>query len=329
MKMGFGNRWVNMLMQCVKSVSYSILINGQPHGRISPSRGIRQGDLLSPYLFILCTKGLSHMLGKAEQEHKITGLPGVRGGIRINHLFFADDSLLFCKANVDEWTRIQEILGSYEKASGQKLNRDKTSIFFSQNTKQETKEFILSISGVSSSTSYEKYLGLPPLVGRSRVSTFTGIQGKIWERINGWTENFLTQAGKEVLLKRLFKQYPLTLSVFLLPKKLCHDITSMMARFWWGHKDNQGRLAWMNWKKMGRAKDKRGLGFRDLELFNLAMLAKQGWRLIQNPETLVARVMRAKYFPNGTFLEAGIGRNPSYAWRSIWSLKKLLQEGLV
>jgi hypothetical protein len=184
-KLGFADRWVNMLMKCVKSVSYSILINGQPYGRIFPSRGIRQGDPLSPYLFILCAEGLSHLLDKAERERTITGLPVVRGRIRISHLFFADDSLLFCKANVEEWARIQEILGLYEQASGQKLNREKTSIFFSRNTKQETKDFIISISGVSSSANYEKYLGLPPLVGRSKVSTFSGIQGRIWERING------------------------------------------------------------------------------------------------------------------------------------------------
>jgi hypothetical protein len=329
-KMSFADRWINIVMRCVKLVSYSILINGQPHGRISPSRGIRQGDYLSLYLFILYAEGLSYMLGKAEKERKLTGLPVARGGMRINHLFFADDSLLFCKANVEEWAQIQEILRVYEKTSGQKLNRDKTSNFFSRNTKQETKEFIASITGVSSTTCYEKYLGLPSLVGRSKVSTFTGIRGKIWKCINGWTENFFTQAGKEVLLKAVIQAIlTYTMSVFHLPKKLCQEITSMMLRFWWGHKEKQNSMAWMSWKKMGRAKEKGGLGFRDLELFNLVMLAKQGWRLVQNPETLVAKIIRSKYFPNGTFLEAKIGRKPSYAWRSIWNSKKLLQEGLV
>jgi hypothetical protein len=329
-KMGFAERWVKMIMRCVKSVSYSILINGQPHGRIFPSRGIRQGDPLSPYLFILCAEGLSHMLSRAERERSITGLPVARGRMRIRHLFFADDSLLFCKANVEEWARIQEILGQYEHASGQKLNREKTSIFFSRNTKQETKDFIISISRVSSSASYEKYFGLPLLVGRSRVSTFTGIQGKIWERINGWTEIFLTQAGKEVMTKAVIQAIPTyTMSVFQLSKKLYQDITSMMSRFWWGHKDKKWYMAWMSWKKMGKGKEEGGLGFQDLELFNLALLAKQGWRLIQNPKSLVARIMKAKYYPDTNFLEAEIGRNPSYAWRSIWNSKKLLKEGLI
>jgi hypothetical protein len=270
------------------------------------------------------------MLGKAEREHRITGLPVVCGGLQINHFFFADDSLLFCKVNVEEWASIQEILSLYEKALGQKLNRKKTSLFFSRNTKQETKEFILSIAGVTSSNSYERYLGVPPLVGKSKESTFSGIQGRVWERINGWTEKFLTQAGKEVLLKAVVQTIPTyTMSVFQPPRKIFLDITSMMSRFWWGHKEKQGRLAWMSWKKMGKAKDKGGLGFRDLELFNLAILAKQGWCLIQNPETLMAKIMRAKYYPNSNFLEADIGQNPSYAWHSIWNSKKLLKEGLV
>ena len=101
--------------------------------------------------------------------------------------------------------------------------------------KQETKDHILSIAGVNSTNSYEKYLGLPPLVGRSRMSTFIGIQGKIWERINGWKEKFLSQAGKEVMIKVVIQVIPTyTMSVFQLPKTLCKEITSMMFRFWWG-----------------------------------------------------------------------------------------------
>jgi hypothetical protein len=100
-----------------------------------------------------------------------------------------------------EWARIQEILESYERASGQKLNREKTSIFFCKNTKREAKEFLLSIAGVVSSARYEKYLGLPALIGRAKVSSFSALKGRIWERMNGWKEKFLSQARKEVLLK--------------------------------------------------------------------------------------------------------------------------------
>lgn len=100
-----------------------------------------------------------------------------------------------------EWVRIQEVVEKYEKASGQKLNRKKTSIFSSRNTKVEAKSLILIAVGVNSTTRYEKYLGLPTLIGRSRISSFKALKGKIWERMNGWKEKFLSQAGKKILLK--------------------------------------------------------------------------------------------------------------------------------
>ena len=129
-KMGFAERWVSLVMACVRSVTYSIVVNGRPVGHISPSRGLRQGDPISPYLFLLCAEALSSMLCKAETAGVITGVPTSKKGPKLTHLFFADDSLLFCKANSVEWRRLTKILERYEEASGQKLNKDKTSIFF-------------------------------------------------------------------------------------------------------------------------------------------------------------------------------------------------------
>jgi hypothetical protein len=224
---------------------------------------------------------------------------------------------------------ILDILDTYERASGQKLNKSKTSVFFSRNTHAETKAYILSLAGVSSTRSYEKYLGLPALIGRSKVSAFSDIKGRIWDRICGWKEKFLSQAGKEIMLKAVIQAIPIySMSVFLLPKTLCHDINSMMSKFWWGHKENDTKMVWMSWEKLGRAKERGGMGFRDLECFNLALLAKQGWRLIHNVDSLVSHIFREKYYPNGSFQSANLGRRPSYAWRSIWASRKLLQEGM-
>jgi hypothetical protein len=136
-KLGFDPRWIALIMECVKTVKYAVVVNGNPAGHIVPSHGIRQGDPLSPYLFLLCAEALSNMLHRAERKGIITGVPTSKKGPRINHLFFADDSLLFCKANLVEWRRLTRILDKYEGASGQKLNKEKTSIFFSRNTSEE------------------------------------------------------------------------------------------------------------------------------------------------------------------------------------------------
>jgi ribonuclease HI len=329
-RLGFDERWVFLVMTCVRTVKYAVLVNGQAYGEIIPSRGLRQGDPLSPYFFILCAEGLSLALQRGEQSGGFTGLPITRGGTRLNHLFFADDSLLFCKAKEGELKYIQDTLALYEKASGQKLNQEKTSIFFSRNTTAHVREYLSRLIGVPPTQKYETYLGLPALVGRSRIRSFEGLKGKIWDKMYGWKEKFLSQAGKEVLLKAVVQAIPTyTMSVFQLPRTLCRDINAMMSKFWWGHKDNDKKIAWMNWGKMGRSKDVGGLGYRDLESFNMALLAKQGWRLIQNPDSLAATILKEKYYPNSTYMEASLGRNPSYAWRSIWGAKSLLEEGLL
>jgi hypothetical protein len=270
------------------------------------------------------------MINKANGMGALTGVPTSRRAPRISHIFFADDSLLFCRATVEQWGRLQNILLLYEKASGQKLNNNKTSMFFSKNTTVVDKEAILEIVGVPATHCYDTYLGLPALVGKSRTTAFKGILDRVWKRLQDWKLQFLSQAGKEILLKAVIQAIPsYCLSIFLLPKSLCSNITSHMRRFWWGHQENEQKINWMSWEKMGLGKASGGMGFRDLNCFNRALLAKQCWRLWKNPDSLVARLMRAKYYPDGSILEAQVGTRPSFAWWSISSSCEVLKEGLI
>jgi hypothetical protein len=129
-------------------VSYAIVINGQTVGDIKPSRGLRQGDPLSPYLFLICAKALSSLLQQAELRGSITGVPTSKHGPRVSHLLFANDSLLFCKANSVEWKRLMTILECYKATSRQKLNLQKTSLFFNRNTDATRRQEIISLSGL-------------------------------------------------------------------------------------------------------------------------------------------------------------------------------------
>jgi hypothetical protein len=141
-KLGFADNWVNLIMECIQFVTYSVLIDSEPTGLIRPSRGLRQGHPLSLYLFLLCAEGLTSLIRQAELDGYIFGVATYRKGPKLSHLLFADDSLLFCKATISESTRIMEILSLYEQSSGQKINRKKSAIFFSSNTPQPTRDVI-------------------------------------------------------------------------------------------------------------------------------------------------------------------------------------------
>ena len=134
--MGFHDMWVKTTMRCVSSVTYSIKINGQPRGHIIPTRGIRQGDPLSLFLFLFCAEGLSALIRKAVERGLLSGVAACQRGPKISHLFFADDSIIFCRATIEECSTLEDILETYEHSSGQQLNCEKTALFFSRNTPQ-------------------------------------------------------------------------------------------------------------------------------------------------------------------------------------------------
>ncbi|XP_010513530.1 PREDICTED: uncharacterized protein LOC104789549 [Camelina sativa] len=225
-KMGFGEIWISRIMFCVTSVEYKVLLNGQPNGRIVPERGLRQGDPLSPYLFILCTEVLVANIKRAEREKQITGIKFANKCPPITHLLFADDSLFFCKADklghkVDDAVRaeMQGVLG------------------------------ISNLGGMGS------YLGLPESLGGSKT-----------------------------------------------------------------------KLAW---DKLCCSKQLGGLGFRNVDAFNTALLAKQLWRLIEAPDTLFARVFKGRYYRNSNPMDPIRSYSPSYGWRSITSARSFVNKGLI
>ncbi|CAL9026263.1 unnamed protein product [Prunus brigantina] len=118
------------------------------------------------------------------------------------------------------------------------------------------------------------------------------------------------------------------MSCFRIPKGLCKELNGIMARFWWAKAKDKRGIHWVKWEMLCKSKFAGGLGFRDLAAFNQALLAKQCWRIFQTPESLVARIFRARYHPSVPFLEARVGTNPSFIWRSLHWGKELLNKGL-
>ena len=224
-RVGFTERWITLLMLCVKMISYSILVNGEPKGMIYPTRGICQGDPLSPFLFLLCTEGLNGLINMAENKGNVKGYALCRYSPRLTHFFFADDSLLFCRATIQECQQVLNILETYGRCSGQQINKTKTTIFFSKSTSEEVKNHIKLALDVPVILQYEKYLRLPSLVGKNKKANFNYIKERVWKKIQGWKEKLLSQAGREILIKAVVQDIPTyTMSCFKLPLGLYGEI---------------------------------------------------------------------------------------------------------
>lgn len=117
------------------------------------------------------------------------------------------------------------------------------------------------------------------------------------------------------------------MSVFLFPNSFCQEIDSILANFWWGQSQQSNKIHWISWKNLGMPKNEGGMGFRNLKDFNVALLAKQGWRMVMEPQAFWAQLLKSKYFPNGDFLRAGKGAKSSWAWSSLLVGRNIIMRG--
>ncbi|GJN35059.1 hypothetical protein PR202_gb23789 [Eleusine coracana subsp. coracana] len=208
---------------------------------------------------------------------------------------------------------IKAILDRYCLNSGKKISEEKSSVFFSTNTTVDDKAQVCQTLNIMIEAISDKYLGLPTMVGAERSECFTHLIDRVLARIKGWKEKLLSMGGKEVLIKSIAQSMPVyAMMVFNIPKKICKGITNAISQFWWGDEEDQRKMHWQAWWKLCIPKNKGGMGFRDLHSFNLAMLAKQVWRLLCEPDSLCASVLRARYYPDGRLLEAKLKGGSSF-----------------
>ncbi|KAL5566188.1 hypothetical protein UlMin_029352 [Ulmus minor] len=299
-KLGFSVGWTNKVMACISSVSYSFQFNGQKFGQLSPSRGLRQGDPLSPYLFLLCGEGLSSLLHQYEQAGRIQGLK----------------------------CAMKEVLNLYEAASGQVVNLLKSAVCFSPRLPEVEAASMAVLLGIPRVRCHEKYLGLPCFTGKNKQGIFSSIKDRVWNKLCGWKSKLLSAGGREVLSKAVIQAIPsYAMNLFKLPISLINELHRLCAQFWWGGDSEKRRMHWCTWEKLCVHKADGGMGFRDLRLFNRALLAKQAWRIHTSPTSLVSRVLQGLYFHQSSFLEAKVNSSSSFVWRSIVWGRGLFMQG--
>ena len=312
---GLSEVWVGRIMECVAGPSMCILWNGEKTEPFKPSRGLRQGDPLSPYLFVLCMERLCHLIDEAVEEKRWKPINLSRGGPQLSHICFADDLILFAEASLTQIRVIREVLEKFCKASGQKVSLPKSKFFFSSNVTRERGERISRESGIASTRDLGKYLGMPILQKRINKDTFGEVLEKVASRLSGWKKQTLSLAGRVTMTKAVLSSIPVhSMSTIILPVSTLEKLDSLSRSFVWGSGQHL-----VSWEKVCKPKTEGGLGIRKSRDMNKALIAKVGWRLLYDTESLWARVLRSKYKVSNIhdLSWTGVRSNGSSTWRSL------------
>ncbi|XP_033131796.1 uncharacterized protein LOC117126793 [Brassica rapa] len=233
------------------------------------------------------------------------------------------------RGNITPGREVMKVVRRYGKASGQCINFDKSSLLFGKRINATTRQEIKDALGIQNEGGMGTYLGIPEDISGSKCKLFAFLKDKLMHRVNGWTGRWLSKGGKEVLIKSILLALPTyVMSTFLLPLEICENLASAIAQFWWSSNPPKRGIHWAKWEKVCLPREEGGIGFRMIHEFNLALLAKQMWRLVQVPNSLVARVLRGRYYNLSSPLRVNAVTSPSYVWTSISAARKLLLLGI-
>ncbi|KAG7576302.1 Ribonuclease H domain [Arabidopsis thaliana x Arabidopsis arenosa] len=293
---GLSEGWCSRILECVADPSMSLLWNGEKTASFQPERGLRQGDPLSPYLFVLCLERLCHLIEAAVGNGQWKPISLSRGGPKLSHVCFADDLILFAEASVAQVKVIRRVLERFCLASGQKVSLEKSKIFFSSNVSRDMERAISAESGISSTRELGKYLGMPILQKRINKTTYGEVLEKVSSRLAGWKNKTLSMAGRITLTKAVLSSIPVySMSSILLPASTLDGLDKLARSFVWGSTVEKRKQHLLAWDKVCKLKKDGGLGLKEARTMNKALLAKVGWRLMNDKESLWARVVRMKY----------------------------------
>ncbi|BFG25548.1 hypothetical protein CerSpe_118220 [Prunus speciosa] len=187
-RMGFVERWINFVMGCVKSVVFAIIINSQSGRRFKPSRNIRQGDPISPYLFLFVSDVFSQMISKAVDSNVLQGIKFGHRVPSISHILFVDDTLVFLKPTKSCCDHLVNLLNDFCEASGQLVNFSKSCMFFSPNTPEVIMREIESSLRIRDVEDLGKYLGIPTLWGKAKKDALIYIKERICKKVYNWKQ---------------------------------------------------------------------------------------------------------------------------------------------
>ena len=277
-------QFIEWISECICSPSFTISINGKAEGNFRSSRGLRQGDPLSPYLFVLAMEVFSNLLLSRFEAGYIHYHPRT-AELKVTHLMFADDVMIFFDGGSSSLHGVSEALEDFASWSGLRINATKTQLFTAGVNQIEANA--MESFGFTAGSLPIRYLGLPLMSRKLKISEYEPLLDKLNRKFRSWTVRSLSFAGRTQLLTSVIMgTINFWISTFVLPKGCIRLIESMCARFLWsGDMDRRGQ-AKVSWATVCLPKAEGGLGLRSLTAWNTTLCLRYIWLLFSEKVSL-------------------------------------------
>nr|XP_018625896.1 uncharacterized protein LOC108944923 [Nicotiana tomentosiformis]XP_018625897.1 uncharacterized protein LOC108944923 [Nicotiana tomentosiformis] len=295
--MGFAESFIEMIHRLLSNVWYSVLINGTRFGFFPSSRGLKQGDPLSPSPFVIVDESITKSLNHLHNKGKYIGYSMNNRGPIINHLAYADGVVMFTSTYKYSIKKVMKTLRRYEETSGQEINKDKIFYLASNYIYDSTHNMIQKLTGYRYQSFPFKYLGCPIYSGRKKICYSTDIASNVMNKIGGWQGHVISPGGRATLIKHVLQSQTLhILTSITTPKIIPKQLESYFSNFLWGKSENKNKYHWSSWRNLCYPTDEGGDGFKNLTDLCKTFYTKGWWRF-RVAYNLWANFMRAKNTP--------------------------------
>ncbi|GJY68998.1 RNA-directed DNA polymerase, eukaryota, partial [Tanacetum coccineum] len=297
-KFGFGEKWRKWIQCCLRSSRGSIIINGSPTEEFQFCKGLKQGDPLSPFLFILIMESLHLSFQRVVDAGMFKGIK-LGASVNISHMFYADDAVFvgqWCESNI---STLVHVLECFYRASGLRINMSKSKIMGVYVDSDKVKRAALKLGCLILKPPF-LYLGLIVGGSMSRVHAWNEVVERVKKRLSKWKMKTLSIGGRLTLLKSVLGSMPIFhMSIFKVPSGVLRTLESIRSHFFNGHDSNSKKASWVNWKKVLAPKERGGLGVSSLYALNRGLMFKWVWRFYTQDSSLWARVIKAIHGDDG------------------------------
>ncbi|KAJ0628056.1 putative RNA-directed DNA polymerase [Helianthus annuus] len=319
--MGFPAKWRNWVMGILFAGRGSILVNGSPTGEFQYRRGLRQGDPLSPFLFIVAMEGLHILMERAKNASMFSGVKLPGNGPYVTHMLFADDSIFIGEWKEENIMNLKRILRIFHLASGLKVNPRKSQLFGVCCSETEV-ENMAGIFKCKPSKFPFTYLGLKVGANMNRIVNWKDVIDTFNKRLSNWKAKNLSFAGRVILIKSVLGSLPnYYLSLYKCPKTVLKTLEGIRRKFLWGGSNMMNKIRWVRWERIVASKDFGGLGIGSIKDLNLALLLKWWWRLKMEPNQIWASVVKAIHGSKRKIMTIPVKKSHTGVWKNIGEIE--------